>query len=240
MSVYTTLIRNYIESFSQYQTGLKLEQRIQIGMSHLFDFDYPIFNEEYRPVLNRNILNHYYFREIGLETMETFKFFLSAKMNLIMPYYNQLYESAQLKLDPLNNHSINESHTKDNTGNLTSNLTSDRKTAYNDNKDDTEGVKSHDLYSDTPQGVLAGGDYATSLNESTNDRTYTSDLVHSGTDDLTSDTKQNVTNLEKFIRSRIGFEGISQSELLLKYRETFINIDNMIIKELGDLFMTVF
>lgn len=62
---------------------------------------YPIWDEEYRPVLNNKIIEHFYFREIGQETPDRFNFFLRRKMNEIMPYYNKLYESEMIEFDPL-------------------------------------------------------------------------------------------------------------------------------------------
>ena len=63
--------------------------------------DYPIFDEEYRGVLNAKILKHYYTREIGEETVGLWKFRLNTRMNEIMPYYNQLYKSQLIKFNPL-------------------------------------------------------------------------------------------------------------------------------------------
>lgn len=62
---------------------------------------YPIFDEAYREVLNKKIVDEYYFREIGVETPARFKHHLNHTMDMIMPYYNQLYESELLEIDPL-------------------------------------------------------------------------------------------------------------------------------------------
>lgn len=62
---------------------------------------YPIFDENYREVLNKKIVDEYYFREIGVETPARFKHHLNHTMDMIMPYYNQLYESELLEIDPL-------------------------------------------------------------------------------------------------------------------------------------------
>ena len=62
---------------------------------------YPIFDENYREVLNKKIIDEYYFREIGVETPARFKHHLNHTMDMIMPYYNQLYESELLEIDPL-------------------------------------------------------------------------------------------------------------------------------------------
>lgn len=63
--------------------------------------DYPIFNEDYRPILNQKIIEHFYFREIGFETPDRFNHYLHMSMHENMPYFNQLYKSELLKFDPL-------------------------------------------------------------------------------------------------------------------------------------------
>lgn len=52
---------------------------------------YPIFDEEYRSVLNQKIVSHYLNYNIGYESASLFYFYITRKMNEIMPYYNQLY-----------------------------------------------------------------------------------------------------------------------------------------------------
>lgn len=83
---------------SQYTTELRylVEQGYDLELNK-----YPIFDETYREVLNKKIVDEYYFREIGVETPARFKHHLNHTMDMIMPYYNQLYESELLKIDPL-------------------------------------------------------------------------------------------------------------------------------------------
>ena len=83
---------------SQYTTELRylIEQNYDFGLK-----DYPLFDENYREVLNKKIIDEYYFREIGVETPARFKHHLNHTMDMIMPYYNQLYESQLLEIDPL-------------------------------------------------------------------------------------------------------------------------------------------
>ena len=101
MSKYTTELRYLIES--KFDIGLK---------------DYPIYKEEYRSNLNDKIIEHFYFREIGVEVPQLFKKFLNRKMSEIMPYYNQLYKSADIEFNPLWNVELHEtfSHSVKNTG----------------------------------------------------------------------------------------------------------------------------
>lgn len=77
---------------------------------------YPIWQETYRPVLNDKIINHFYMREIGFETVGLFRRMMRRTMAEIMPYYNQLYASQSLITSPMTSKSDNwsETWTRDN------------------------------------------------------------------------------------------------------------------------------
>ena len=79
----------------------------------LFNFNYPIFNEDYRSVLEEKITRHFYFREIGFETVGRFLYELETKLNEIMPFYNKLYESTLFEFNPLINYQVKEVQSRD-------------------------------------------------------------------------------------------------------------------------------
>lgn len=114
MAMYTMELRNYIEMFTQYEENLTMDERIEVGRKHLFDFDYPFFDENYRPQFERNFINEFYMREIGFETEGLFKMRLKHWLNKNMGYYNKLFESELLKYDPLTNAQMTVTHTKKN------------------------------------------------------------------------------------------------------------------------------
>lgn len=87
---------------------LELGELLDMGFP-LWDFNYPIFDEDYRKELENKITNHFWFDEIGQETPERFKQRLESKLNVIMPYYNQRYRSTLLKFDPLSTYVYKES-----------------------------------------------------------------------------------------------------------------------------------
>lgn len=64
---------------------------------------YPIFDESYRAQLNDKIIRHFYFREIGFETLAQFRWYVRNTMFENMPYFNQLYNSLNLITDPITN-----------------------------------------------------------------------------------------------------------------------------------------
>lgn len=232
MSRYTIELRYLIEG--NYDLGLK---------------DYPIFDESYREQLNNKIIQHYYFREIGFETEALFKNRLNQKMNEIMPYYNQMYESSKLKIDPLSNIDLEEvfSRKSKTTGEGTSSTSGTGNNTNNFNSTDTTDYGKISKFSDIAQAQ-------TTPNEILNDKYLTSATVDDGqdkntntgtntsqTESTTSGTSTDERNLdEDTTLTRKGNNGTaSESELLNMYRETFLNIDMMIIDDLDELFLGI-
>ena len=104
MSQYTTELRYICESLAglEHSVGYSdIDEVIDNSYDKIFDFNYPIFDENYRPLLEKKILKHFYTREIGQETYGLWKLKLNTKMNEIMPYYNKLYNSELLEFNPL-------------------------------------------------------------------------------------------------------------------------------------------
>lgn len=92
---------------------------ISAGRGTIFDFQYPIFDENYRGVLETKILKHYYTREIGEETVALWKLRLDARMNEIMPFYNKLYSSELLQFNPLYDVDVTRRYMKEGTATKT-------------------------------------------------------------------------------------------------------------------------
>lgn len=232
MSRYTIELKYLIEG--NYDLGLK---------------DYHIFDESYREQLNNKIIQHYYFREIGFETEALFKNRLNQKMNEIMPYYNQMYESSKLKIDPLSTIDLEEvfSRKSKTTGEGTSSTSGTGNNTNNFNSTDTTDYGKISKFSDIAQAQ-------TTPNEILNDKYLTSATVDDGqdkntntgtntsqTESTTSGTSTDKRNLdEDTTLTRKGNNGTaSESELLNMYRETFLNIDMMIIDDLDELFLGI-
>ena len=54
--------------------------------------DYPIFDEEYRNVLNNAIYQHFCYRQIAADTPQLFVFYLNRRLREQMPTYNAIYK----------------------------------------------------------------------------------------------------------------------------------------------------
>lgn len=230
MSKYTVTVKSICESFANANgyTGSDVNQIIQNAYQSIFSFYFPIFEPTHRAELCKKILKHYYFREIGAETYGAWKVQLDTRLTEIMPFYNQLYKSETLEYDPFNE--VDFEKTDERERHETEKRTD---SGYIDNSAE---VGSMQMYSDTPQGGLDGvesGEYLT--NATKNNQTSGSVTASNNDTDGTRDEKEKVTSTEKGKRS-----GASYSELLQKYRETFLNIDRMIIDDLQDLFFMLY
>lgn len=104
MSKYTTEVRYLCEfeaGYKESQGYQSIDEIVTKAAPKIFDFDFPIFDADYRLPLEKKILKHFYTREISEETVGLWKLRLEDRLNLIMPYYNKLYESELLEFNPL-------------------------------------------------------------------------------------------------------------------------------------------
>lgn len=288
MSKYTTEVRYICENYVGLDESVgydNVEDVISKARSKVFDFNYPIFDEAYRPVIETKILKHFYTREIGEETVGLWKLRLNSKMNEIMPYFNKLYESELLEFNPLYEADYyregNKNRDEDNT--RTDNLKQNSKDSGKDTSklntvnsgQDNVSSQSRDkysewnLYSDTPQGGIEGiigaedepsvvdNGYLTNATHILHDgdgTTSNGTTVYGGVTDRngetnygrenettnTGDTKFKGNTLEDYAEHVYGrFPGKSPSKLLMEFRETFLNIDMDVIKELRPLFLNL-
>lgn len=117
MSKYTTEVRYICESMAGLteSEGFNSIDKIlsKSTVKKIFNFDYPIFDENYRHVLNRKILQHFYTREIGEETVGLWQLRMCQTLNEIMPYYNKLYESEVYEINPYYNIDITKTSNRE-------------------------------------------------------------------------------------------------------------------------------
>ena len=223
MSKYTTEVRFICES----KSGLEVsggsgdvDNIIANSWNKIFTSKAPFFDEEYRSVLCQKILKHYYLREICCETVGIWTLWMNTRLEEIMPYYNQLYESAKIEFNPMHDVDLTREHKRTENEKTDGNLTSTNNSTNN----------SKELYSDTPQGSITNLENSAYLTNAT----ITENETNSNSD---STTTNNVNTIEDYIETITGKQGTeSFSSLLNKFRETFLNIDMQVIDEFSDLF----
>lgn len=223
MSKYTTELRWIVEQTLDDAGADRIESNWSLCYDALGLADYPLFDKAYRETLNNKIIRHYYTREIGAETAGRFRMFVRDAMHLIMPYYNQLYESEILAkgMEPLGDRNLK--HTEHAWGNASN-------TGENTSQ---SSANQQNVYQDTPQSEMIPTQiknlqYATNV-------TIDEDSANASGTSSSSGEYDNMVE-----RTESGYSR-PQSELLQLYRDTFLNIDNSIVHdvELSHCFLTI-
>ena len=302
LSKYTTEVRFICEHEAglEESTGANsVTNVLNQSWDKIFTTDCSFFDEQYRSILCTKILKHYYLREIACETVGIWKLWMNTKLEEIMPYYNKLYQSALLQIDPFKDTDYTKTHEGENdgtkntdgstsstgsksgrvdgTGRKTTSISTtdtgtvaDARDITNDGTASSTGSKS-DRYSDTPQGTInntdvTGDAYLTNVrligdttSGTSHDTSYDNNLQtrnlagsEQGTENTTDASVYSETNTasgtnevdetthstDSYVDRIVGkMSTTPYSELLMKYRETFLNIDLMVIEEFDELFL---
>ena len=186
----------------------------------VFDFDYNFYSDEAKQDFEEKFINRYMFDEIGFETVARFKNYLKEKLNRIAPYYKQLYQTElrcmEDDIDFMLNKDLRETET------IKGSNTSNSKTQANSTTLNKESY-------------LDNGNASLELSEG--NMTGISSSEGNGITDSTQDGENEQTRT-LLSQGNIGIT--SSAELLEKWRNVLINIDEMIIEECRDLFMMLY
>ena len=215
---------------------------------------YPLYesksNHEYgipniiptREELNKKILNYYKYREIGFETVGRFLDELEISLNEIMPYYNQLFFSADQDYNIIYNVDYKRTIDRDLSGNTTSTSTGETTSNSSDSNStstsDSSTVNSYDkdVNSDTPQSQLSitnkqidSVDYANSVKwkKNTTEQSGTSTGTSTGSATTTADSTTSGTGTNRELESTLettkgNFGVVSAQDLIEKYRKLIL------------------
>ena len=213
MSNYTIRVQRIVEMYNHVNTSYQfaeIDDAIKQALPQIFNFDFPIFSENYRENLELKIIRHYYMREIAFETVALWKLYLNQTLNEIMPYYNVLYEQEIDKIFP-------------NTDFESTKTIESNENGSNNGNNATES-KNTEKFSDTPQGSLdriESGRYLTTATITDNSSTQQTTSNH--------DIETNTTEKNSGRNSNI-------IDIAEKYRQNLVNIDMRVIDELEPLF----
>ena len=209
-------------------------REIENCICYLFPKGFPFYtdSEELRKNFIQKFYDEYMFREIGFETVERFKRSLLGKLNKIMPYYTQLYhtELETKNVNFLLNKDLVETFEREVSGsseinsNSTSNATGSSSSNSNDIMYDTPNSRIDDITKYPTQGSQ-GENTATTNSNGTSTSNQTGENTQSEKTSLIS-------------KGNIGIT--SSAQLLKEWREVIINIDELILNDLEDLFMLLF
>lgn len=226
---------------------------------NIFAFPYNFIDEDLKGIFEQRFIEHFYFHEIGFETVRRFQQRLMATLNRIAPYYTQLYQTelASKKVDFMLNKDLKETFIRElarennknqlntnqndlTSSDLTSNeiINKENSTSNSDNKESSiDGalaqVSEGYLTSQNIENITAT---ANSTNTSNNKSNSVSNSVTNGK--LKEDEQgKELEKTELISQGNIGVT--SSAELLEKWRSVLINIFEMYLEECENLFMLV-
>ena len=198
----------------------------------LFDFKYDFYEESKKEQFEQKFIDYFYMREIEHATAEEFKHELRTKLNLIAPYYKQLYET-ELKsknIEFLLNKDLKETFIRE--------VESDTESLSNFNNESNGKAKVETLSTtnDTPQNRIDDLDkYIRSASKDKNTSKTSSSDNGSSISQNSNSAKEETTLISK---GNIGTT--SSAQLLRDWRDVLINIDMMILEECEELFFKLF
>ena len=208
----------------------------------IWDFDYPSYYEgDEKKAFERKFIDHYYFRQIGQETVGRWLHFFRSRIREIMPYYIQMYRSVEIMegiSDPFGNVDITETFKQTTSGQQQSEDTSESSGTSKDEKAASEN-KEH-RFSNTPQGSIDNLDnFLTEVFTDDNTSTETINTTTSGNSSGNSSLTTQGTTEHTYTKK--GNQGVNTyAHDMIEYRKSFLNVDMMIIESLNDLFLGVY
>lgn len=232
-------------------TGVTVELReiVESGVN-IWDFEYPVprasidYNGKTckvdfdKAAFEKKIVDHYYFRQIGQETVGRWLHYFRTRIREIMPYYVQLYEfDAKFRNieDPLESYNLVETFKQEhsNNGSVTGSTSSESSLEHSNESDNFHRL------SNTPQGRVENIDdgYLTEATKDNGSSSGNESGSASGSSEQTSEDSGTVEHtLTK--RGNIGVQPLGGE--VENIRNAFINIDQMVIDELKDLFLQIY
>lgn len=195
------------------QVTVELREIVESGVK-IWDFDYPSFYEgDEKAKFEQKVIDHFYFRQIGQETVGRWLHYFRSRVREIMPRYIDMYNTVEIMRnvdDPFGNIDITETYESTNRGSSSSSSTS-------------SGVSK---FADTPQGNINNLDnYLTNAN------------INNGDDESTSTSEAT----QSHTITRKGNQGVNTyAHDIIEFRQSIIDVDMMIIDDLNDLFLKVY
>lgn len=254
MSKYTVELRTLM---SDPAVSVKLQEALST---------YPLYvspNENVKDIipsredLNRKLLNHYKYREIGTETVGEFLDRLEITMCEIMPRYNELLKTVEIMADlpsPFDNVDVIEKYkeTRTTTGKTTD--SGKVESSANDESSTTSSVNSNskNLSSDTPQGNISVSasdiDSVTRANNASWTKNVSNDTANTTGSSSTNTTNSNESETEgsetvEHEYTKTGNQGVNTyAHDMNEFRTSIIDVTMQIIKdqEIAELFMMVY
>ena len=205
-------------------------------LTPIFPSDYPFYcdDKQLKKEFEETFILHYLTNEIGFETPYLFNQKLLGKLKLIMPYYEQLYQTEWQRVDK---DMMNQKDLIDKTTHtLTQTLSGEQQSNGNltTNTTNQSNGKMSNLADGVSQTLLEDG-YLTGASRSDDKGTGTSQ------NDMKATSNSQTILEETTVNESHGDIGIqTPAYAIMEWRKIILNINQMIIEDCRDLFMKIY
>lgn len=221
-------------------------------LTTLFNFEYPFYVDDVQAKKNfeTKFIDYYFFDEIGAETFPRWEHQLKSRLTMKMPYWKQLYETelACRDIDFMLNKDLRETFIREVEGqendvrNGNNDVTSTGTSTSRGSGSATSSGKDSSIENGLGSVGLSDG-YLTGVNASDSSTSTNQEMDSTGTtknviNEVKDKTQKQLEKTELLSQGNIGVT--SSAELLQKWRDVLINIDELIIEDCKDLFMEVY
>ena len=221
-------------------TTIELRNLIKTSNFNLFDFDLPIDDQVWSERVKKSIIDYYFFYEIGSETPDRFKQRFQSRLELILPYYNKLYNTTLLDVNPLINYSLSETLTETGQENTSTASETGVKDVGSTSSSQNQSQSSNDNKTDYPQNTNILNDIPSERSSSTSSANQSYSGNTNNKQDATMEGSQNRTQNKTYTKKIEGLTGQSYASLIMEHRQSILKLEQMIIKELKSLFILVY
>lgn len=220
---------------------VELREIVENGVD-IWNFSYPSYYKgDEKKAFEQKVIDHYYLRQIGQETVGRFLHMFRTKVREIMPYYIELYKTVEIMNnieDPFGNVDVVE--TFEQSTDASAKGTSESKGTETVDNNASEQVTNKHKFSNTPQGSIDNLNHY--LTEGSIDENSKSSNINGGTEQnaegkTASESSEKITHT----LTRKGNQGVNTyAHDMIEFRTAIIDVDMMIINALGELFLGVY
>lgn len=239
----------FTKKYDTSKLTLELRDIVDNGVD-IWDFDYPSYYEgDKKKEFEQKVIDHYYFRQIGQETIGRFKHYFKMKMREIMPRYLDLYRTVEIMSaveDPFGNVDIVETFEEESTssGQSSASGSSSSSTAgTNESNKSSNDANTHKM-SNTPQGSITNIDKY--MTEASTDTRLITDTEGSSSEvnsegESSSSSESSGSGTVRHTLTKKGNQGVNTyAHDIIEFRQSIIDVDMMIIEDLNELFLGVY
>lgn len=208
---------------------VELRKVVESGIN-IFNFQYDFYGDDKkRQEFEASFIRHFYFREIGCESVDRFRWYLEDKMKTVFPYYNELFKAAQIEYNILDNYNIREEYERtlegvDKTNGVSSSVgrvMDDQHTEVNETRNGESSVTSTGNGSRTDKEII---DTDTTANQEDTTATESS-MNGSKTDKETIDNETTLSRAETGTDTQTGFKDTTEETKFLDTPQGLLTLE---------------